>query len=189
MIPVSVFRLSLSNKGPVVLLKGTDDPRTLPIFIGTPEAQAIAIRMEGIAVPRPLTHDLVRNLLDPLGIRLKRVEIADLADNTFFARLILDREGKEIVVDARPSDAIALALRCESPMFVAANVMQQAGIVLHEDTADKAAPAPAADKSVKLSETQQLKERLEKVVEQENYEEAARLRDMIKELEKQVESN
>lgn len=187
MIPVSVARLSLSNKGPVVLLKGATDPRTLPIFIGTSEAQAIAIRLEGIVVPRPLTHDLLRNLMDPLGARLVRVEISELTDNTFFARLILDRDGKELVVDARPSDAIALALRCEAPVFVAAAVMQQAGVVLQE--APDATAASAAAPAPKRSLIDQTKALLAAAVEKEDYEEAARLRDRIKELEKHPDSN
>ncbi len=192
MISVSVFRLSLSNKGPVVLLKGTNDPRTLPIFIGASEAQAIAIRMEGIAVPRPLTHDLLRNLLDPLGVRLKRVEISELADNTFFARLILDREDKEMVVDARPSDAIALALRCEAPIFVAPAVMQQAGVMLKDPSSPDDGVGGADDSAalgVKPSEMERTRTLLAKAVEEENYEEAARLRDRIKELGKKPEAN
>lgn len=186
MIPVSVFRLSLSTKGPVVLLKGTTDPRTLPIFIGTPEAQAIAVRMEGIAVPRPLTHDLLHNVLDSLTTRLKRVEISELNDSTFFARLILDRDDKEVVVDARPSDAIALALRSESPIFVASAVMQQAGIVLQDTVKDADGVASAPDLRSSLDK---LKDRLAKAVEAEDYEEAARIRDRIKDLENKVDHN
>ncbi len=181
MIPVSVFRLSLSNKGPVVLLKGTVDPRTLPIFIGTPEAQAIAIRLEGIVVPRPLTHDLMQNLLELLGAQLKRVEISELTDNTFFARLVLDRQDKEVVIDARPSDAIALALRCDAPLFVAAAVMEAAGVELQdpaEDSRKSGKPEPDA-----RSEKEKLQSRLTAAVKKEDYEEAARLRDLIKEQE------
>ncbi len=187
MIPVSVFRLSLSNKGPVVLLKGNDDERTLPIFIGNPEAQAIAIRLEGIAVPRPLTHDLMLNLLEPLGAHLKRVEISELTDSTFFARLILDRDDKELVVDARPSDAIALAIRCDSPIFVAPAVMQTAGIVLQEP--DQATHKKPGAKKDPRSETEILQSKLAKAVEKEDYEEAARLRDLIKERESKADAN
>ncbi len=188
MIPVSVFRLSLSTKGPVVLLKGTTDPRTLPIFIGTPEAQAIAVRMEGIAVPRPLTHDLLHNVLESLAIRLKRVEISELNDSTFFARLILDRADKEVVMDARPSDAIALALRSEAPIFVAAAVMQQAGIVLQDQNVasddDEGASVPDL-----RSAGEKLKQRLAKAIDTEDYEAAARIRDQLKELEKETDHN
>ena len=187
MIPVSVFRMSLSNKGPVVLLKGTADQRTLPIFIGAPEAQAIAIRLEGITVPRPLTHDLMRNLLEPLEAHLKRVEISELTDNTFFARLILDRKDKELVIDARPSDAIALALRCEAPIFVAPAVMAAAGITLEDpsqEEKERATPPPD-----QRSETKKLQDRLNAAVQEEDYEEAARLRDLIKERESGAGTN
>ncbi len=187
MIPVSVFRLSLSNKGPVVLLRSSEDQRTLPIFIGNPEAQAIAIRMEGIAVPRPLTHDLMLNLLEPLGAHLKRIEISELTDNTFFARLILDRDDKELVVDARPSDAIALAIRCEAPIFVAPAVMQAAGIALQDP--DKDSEKTATKIPDKRSETDKLKSKLTKAVEKEDYEEAARLRDLIKERDRNADTN
>lgn len=187
MIPVSVFRLSLSNKGPVVLLKGNEDERTLPIFIGTPEAQAIAIRLEGIAVPRPLTHDLMLNLLEPLGAHLKRIEISELTDSTFFARLILDRNDKELVVDARPSDAIALAIRCEAPIFVAPAVMQAAGITLQEP--DQKTHKKPGEEPDKRSETEILQSKLAKAVEKEDYEEAARLRDLIKEREGNADAN
>lgn len=186
MIPVTVTRLSLSNKGPVILLKGLTDPHTLPIFIGTPEAQAIAIKMEGISVPRPLTHDLMRDLIETLGAQLKRVEISELTDNTFFARLILGRADQETVIDARPSDAIALAMRCDAPVFVAPDVMQHAGVLLQDGAEGSPHPSSAADSR---PEVDKLKDRLVKVVEQENYEEAARLRDRIKELGKSQDSN
>ncbi len=187
MIPVKVARLSLSNKGPVVLLRGITDKRTLPIFIGTPEAQAIAIRMEGISVPRPLTHDLMLNLLESLGAALKRVEISELADNTFFACLIINFNDKESIVDSRPSDAIAMAIRCEAPIFVAPSVMQQAGVLFQEPAAGDGSGKSAVPDN--RSESEKLKQKLAKAVEKENYEEAARLRDRIKELGEGRDSN
>ncbi len=95
MIQVRVSHLSLSKVGFVLLLKGTSDPRTLPIFIGAAEAQSIALQMSGTAVPRPITHDLFKNLLDCLECRLKRVDIHSLKESTFHARLLLEHDGLE----------------------------------------------------------------------------------------------
>ena len=111
MMQVRVSGLSVSKVGFVILLQAPQDKRTLPIFIGAAEAQAIAIRLSGTKVPRPLTHDLLKNILDCLECRLQRIEIHSLKDNTFFARLILERDGVAFDVDARPSDDVALALR------------------------------------------------------------------------------
>ena len=132
MIPTKVEQLFLSNMGFVVLLKGADDERSLPIFIGTAEAQAIALRINNVNVPRPLTHDLLKNVLDYLECRLLRIEVCDLKEGTFYARLILGRDGMEMPIDSRPSDAIALALRFEAPILVEPRVMQEAGRVFDE---------------------------------------------------------
>ena len=110
MIHVKVAGLSLSNMGFVVLLRGEQDKRTLPIFIGGAEAQSIIIHMDKVEIPRPLTHDLVKNLLDCMECRLKRVVINDLVESTFYALLVLEHDGVETEVDVRPSDAVAVAL-------------------------------------------------------------------------------
>lgn len=176
MLPVKVRGLSLSNMGFVVLLKADDDPRTLPIFIGGAEAQAILIRMDHVEVPRPLTHDLMKNLLDCMECRLKRIVVNDIVESTFFAVLVFERDGHEFEVDARPSDAIALALRCGAPLYVMKKVMDKAGVRLPEtEAAGDKGQAEAADDGIG-----KLKRDLDLAIRQERYEDAARLRDEIK---------
>jgi len=182
LIPVKVAALSLSNMGFVILLRSPGDKRAVPVFIGAPEAQAIAIQIEKVEVPRPLTHDLFKNVLDCFECRLKRAIISRLEQNTFYAVLVLERDGVETEVDSRPSDAIALALRCGAPILLARQVMDQAGIIVPEGEGGgkKKAEEPAAP----LSPVEQLKQRLEQAVGSERYEEAARLRDEIRRLER-----
>ena len=121
---------------PIVLLRDADNQRVLPIWVGPVEANAIALQIENVAPPRPLTHDLLRNLLGELGVTLRRVVITDLRDNTFYAYLDLRRGDETVLVDARPSDAIALAIRTKSPVFVDATVLDRARSV--ETTTDEA---------------------------------------------------
>ncbi len=182
MIPVKIAQVSLSNMGFVVFLQSQEDQRTLPVFIGPTEAQAIALVLDGVQPPRPLTHDLLKQVLDNLECRMKRVEITDLADNTFFAKLVLEANGLESVIDARPSDALALALRCGAPVMVAPEVMDAAGVIVRETAGngrlslERAAPLTGAEK------IEDLKRRIAKAVESEHYEEAARLRDELKKI-------
>ena len=110
---------------PVVILRDAGDGVFLPIWVGIFEANAIAIAMEKIATPRPMTHDLLNNLVRELDARVDRIVINDLKDNTFFARIHLSRAGATWTVDSRPSDAIALALRCESEIFVEEEVLEK----------------------------------------------------------------
>ncbi|MCF7854324.1 MAG: bifunctional nuclease family protein [Candidatus Pacebacteria bacterium] len=177
MIPVKVTNLSISNVGFVVFLKSNDDERTLPIFIGAQEAQAIALMLNGVKPPRPLTHDLMKNMLDILEARLERVVINDLQDGTFYGTLIVAFESNTLTVDSRPSDGIALALRYNAPVFVAPNVMDEAGVVLEEQTHGEDEPPEEPPVEDYLTE---LKTRLEKAIQEERYEEAARLRDEIR---------
>jgi uncharacterized protein len=111
---------------PIVILRDAENQRVLPIWVGPVEANAIALQIENIAPPRPMTHDLLRNLLAELGATLARVIVADLRDNTFYAYLELHRGGEVQLVDARPSDAIALAIRTKAPVFVDTKVLDQA---------------------------------------------------------------
>ena len=180
MILVNIINISLSNMGFVVFLRsGTDtDKRTLPIFIGTTEAQAIALHLDHVTVPRPLTHDLLKTIMDNLECRMKRVEICALRENTFFAKLILESNGVESEIDARPSDAIALALRFTAPIYVAEEVMKTAGIILNETGADPNTEPP----SHRLAPAEALKQKLAKAVTEERYEDAAILRDELKKM-------
>jgi uncharacterized protein len=111
---------------PIVILRDRDNQRALPIWVGPVEANAIALQIENVAPPRPMTHDLLRNLLEELGATLQRVVISDLQDSTFYAYLQLERDGQVLFVDARPSDALALSLRTRAPVFVEERVLDRA---------------------------------------------------------------
>jgi hypothetical protein len=127
MVVESVRVHMLSNRH-VVILKDAEGARYLPIWIGAWEASAIAMRLQGLTAERPLTHDLFATTLDQLGVRIERVVISALAEETYHARLFLQRDGLEIEVDARPSDALALAVRGEVPIFAAESVLELAAL-------------------------------------------------------------
>lgn len=114
---------------PIVILRDEVGERTLPIWVGPVEANAIAMQVENVAPTRPMTHDLLRNLLIDLGASLTRVVITDLRDGTYYAYLQLDRGGEVLFVDARPSDALALSLRTTAPVFVDSSVMDRTGTI------------------------------------------------------------
>jgi hypothetical protein len=135
MVVESVRVHMLSNRH-VVILKDVEHDRYLPIWIGAWEASAIAMRLQGVSAERPLTHDLFVATLEQLGVRLDRVVVSELADETYHARLFLDRDGSEVEIDARPSDALALAVRCEAPIFAAEEVLAQAALGTDPDAVD-----------------------------------------------------
>lgn len=134
-IPVEIVgvRVELPSNQPIVLLKEEDGTRYLPIWIGTNEATAIATAMEGVQPPRPLTHDLMRSVLDAVGALAVRVTITEMRDSVFFADLSLDVSGNEVKVSSRPSDAIALAVRTGTPVLVAASVLDEAGVHFEDE--------------------------------------------------------
>jgi hypothetical protein len=119
---------------PLLLLKERDGDRVLPVGIGPLEAQAIAIRLQGVQPPRPMTHDVFIEVIASLGGHLRRVELTDLAENTFHARLLLEQAGQKQSIDIRPSDAVALAVRTETPIYVTDAVLDRAGIVPQQPT-------------------------------------------------------
>ena len=127
-IEVRIRGLTLdpSTNMPIIVLKDVASEMVMPIWVGIYEANAIALEIEKIALPRPMTHDLTRNLMHHLNARLERVVISELKDDTFFARLWLWQGDEPLVLDARPSDAIALALRADCPIYVTEEVMQAA---------------------------------------------------------------
>jgi bifunctional DNase/RNase len=133
-IQVRIASLAVDPRSnqPVIILRPLEDEpgqnRVLPIWIGQPEATAILLALEGVELPRPLTHDLMKNIIETLGAFVERVEITRVQDGTFFAALILRAEERRLVVDARPSDSIALAVRTGAPVFVAENVMESAAV-------------------------------------------------------------
>jgi len=111
---------------PIVVLKNEETSQILPIWVGIFEANAIAVKRENVAAPRPMTHDLLKNVFSALEVEVQRVVVTDLRDNTYFALIVVTRGGQEIAIDSRPSDAIALALRTESPIFVEEAVLAKA---------------------------------------------------------------
>ena len=127
-------RLELPANAPVVLLREqVGEQRVLPIYIGPEEAKAIALALEGVVPPRPLTHDLLRDVLGALEVTLQRVSVTSLEDRTFFAELELRVDGRTVRVSARPSDAIALAVRVEAPIYAAEEVLDEAAAPQEED--------------------------------------------------------
>ncbi|MBI4340039.1 MAG: bifunctional nuclease family protein [Chloroflexi bacterium] len=129
---IDSIRVSLSNYQRVVILKEKNADRYLPIWIGPAEADAIAVKLQGVTVPRPLTHDLLRSIISTLGAGLTHIVVSDLQNDTFYAKLGLQVNGNRIEVDSRPSDAIALAVRAQVPIFVEESVLEKAGILLDE---------------------------------------------------------
>jgi len=128
-VTIDSIRVSLISQHRVIVLKDDESERFLPIWIGPYEADAITITLQGIRVARPLTHDLLQSVIEEMGATISHIVVSDLRDETFFAVLVLDVEGESLEVDARPSDAIALAVRAGSPIFVAEHVLDTAGIV------------------------------------------------------------
>jgi bifunctional DNase/RNase len=118
----------LVGKQPIVLLKTADGNRYLPIWIGQPEAAAILMKLQGAATPRPMTHDLVTDMLEQLDAQVVRITVTELRDNTFYASITVAMNGSEIEVDSRPSDAIALAVRADAPIFAADRVIEESAI-------------------------------------------------------------
>ena len=131
---VSVEAPERPTRTPVVILREVaGQRRVLPIFIGVPEAQAIALTMQNIETPRPMTHDLMKNLLDEVGAQVERITVTELREGTFFAEIILSAQGEVRTVSSRPSDAIALAVRIGSPIFAEEDVLEEDGRVEQPD--------------------------------------------------------
>lgn len=131
---IDSIRVSLMNYQRVVILKEKSADRYLPIWIGPSEADAIAVKLQGVNVARPLTHDLLSSVIDTLGASINSIVVTDLKNDTFYAKIFLNIDGTQMEVDSRPSDALALAVRVEAPIFVEESVMEKAGILLDKDT-------------------------------------------------------
>ena len=187
-IQVDILGLSTSPSSGgayALILKEVNGARRLPIIIGAFEAQSIALEMEGIKPPRPLTHDLMKAIIDTLGGGLNDVFINELRDGTFYAKLSVDSQE----IDSRPSDAIALAVRFGVPIFVADKVMEEAGFVPESEDAEKITPPVTGSKEgekekpkQKPSKLEQLQHQLAEAIVKEEYEKAAKLRDEIQKL-------
>jgi uncharacterized protein len=205
-VEAEIWTVAQTDQGNVVLIRPKGSELAVPIFIGQLETQSILIGMGAVEVPRPLTHDLLLSVMASLHVRLLRVEIHELREGTFYAHLILKTEGGELVVDARPSDAIGLAVRSLCQVFIAESVVEEAGISVNlvtgmqvdPDASSNEQPAGDAEGGITLGspvmpgsivpasasgEIERLRAELEAAVASEDYERAAALRDKIKELE------
>jgi bifunctional DNase/RNase len=131
---VDSIRVSLMNYQRVVILKEKETNRYLPIWIGAAEADAIAVKLQGVSVPRPLTHDLIQSIVDALGAKVNSIVVSDLKNDTFFAKIVLNVDGGQMEIDSRPSDAIALAVRVQAPIFAEEVVLDRAGIWLDKES-------------------------------------------------------
>ncbi|GIV50946.1 MAG: hypothetical protein KatS3mg038_1467 [Candidatus Kapaibacterium sp.] len=206
-VKVEVIGLSAStgsNGAYALILKETSGERRLPIVIGAPEAQAIAAEMEGIRPTRPMTHDLLKNIIEQAGGTVSEVCIVELRESIFYAQITI--EGLDLQVDARPSDAIALALRFDAPIYVMDSVLEEAGVIPEEvDTLDdddfdeddddddddllrllrqheEESQEERPSRSASSSRLEQLQRELDKAIREEDYERAARIRDEIRRL-------
>ncbi len=184
-IQVEILGLSASPSAGgayALLLKESFGNRRLPIIIGSFEAQSIALEMEGIKPPRPLTHDLLKETIDNLGGTVIEVIIDELKDNTFFAKVILEVSSLTNEIDSRPSDAIALAVRAQAPIFVSEEVMKNAAFIPSSEDEDFSEEISKEEKEIKKSaetKTASLQDQLREAIEKEDYERAAKLRDEI----------
>ncbi len=187
MVRAEIWTVARTEQGNAVLVRPVGADVAVPIFIGQLETQSILIGFGGVPMPRPLTHDLMLSLIRTFGAELIRIEINDLRDGTFYARLVLGKEGEELLVDSRPSDAIALAVRKKCPVYIAESVVDSAGIAI-ELIAESETPAVGeegeAGSKVAGDERATLQAELERAVASEEYEHAAAIRDMLKALDR-----
>jgi len=123
----------LVGKQPIVLLKTAEGNKFLPIWIGHPEAAAILMKLQSASTPRPMTHDLVTEMLEQLGAQVVRITVTELRENTFYAQITVQQDGSEVDIDSRPSDAIALAIRADAPIFAADEVIEESAIEFEGD--------------------------------------------------------
>lgn len=204
LVEAEIWTIAQTEQGHVILVRPKRSEVAVPIFVGTLEAQSILIGLGRVDMPRPLTHDLTLAIMGGLGAELLRIEIYDLRDGTYYARLICAGQAGELSFDARPSDAMALAVRCGAAVYIAESVVEEAGVptdAIREasqispldgaepsaaaaelsDAPDEAGTggAPAAGASAGDDERQELLARLAEAVASEDYEEAARIRDRL----------
>jgi uncharacterized protein len=131
---VESIRLCVTDYRRVVMLKGKDTNHYLPIWIGASEADAIAVKLQGASVPRPMTHDLMRSIINELGGTVTYIVVNDLQKDVYFAKVVLNRNGEQVEIDSRPSDAIALAVRVKVPIYVEEDVLDRGGVWLDQKT-------------------------------------------------------
>ncbi len=200
LVPAEVWTVAKAEQGNAVLVRPLGLDVAVPIFIAPLEAQSILIGLGSVKMPRPLTHDLFISVLESLESSVNRVEITSLKESTYYAKLILESSGSEIAVDARPSDCLALAVRVKCPIYIDEAVVDEAGIsvkMVEEKNrelkqTDVPGAIPETGETPQLTEPAavtndsqmaDLKKLLDAAIEEENYEEAARIRDRIREIE------
>lgn len=192
-IQVDIIGLSTSpsSGGAYALVLGeVGGNRRLPIIIGAFEAQAIALELEKIQPPRPMTHDLLRDSLEAVGAEVMDVVIDELREGTFFAKIRYVHEGDEGQLDSRPSDAVALAVRVDAPIYVAPTVMEEAGIPTEDEGAAALTTGEIEkDEESSMTQLERMEHQLESAIEEEDYEKAAELRDEIKRLQSEQQKN
>ncbi len=149
---IDSIRVSLMNYQRVVILKEKMSERYLPIWIGPAEADAIAVKLQGVNVPRPLTHDLLNTVIDALGATVNSIIISELKSDTFYAKILLNVDGGQMEIDSRPSDALALAVRVEAPIYAEEIVLDKAGILLDKETGKPLLQEKEGANSEKVSE-------------------------------------
>jgi len=179
------------SKGYAILLREPEGNRQLPIIVGVFEAQSIALALEKVAMPRPLTHDLCSNILKELNIRIPEILVSELIDGTFHAKIFLEKMGERemIQIDSRPSDAIALALRMNASIYVADKVMDEAGQIISQKAGKEEIYDDESPEIKTLDLLFELRNELQQAIEEENYEQAAKLRDKIQKIEKELNIN
>ncbi len=180
LVPAEVWTVARAEEGSAVLIRPVGSDVAVPIIIGQPEAQSIMIGMAEHVMPRPMTHDLLISVVKQLHASLIRVEITELKEGTFFARLVVKAAGKDISIDSRSSDCIALAVRVKCPIYIDEHVVDVAGVSVNVIT-----NSTESQKTSREEKITKLKTELDEAVEEENYEEAAKLRDRIAEMEKE----
>jgi len=179
LVEAEIWTIARTDQGNAVLVRPIGGDTAVPIFIGQLEAQSILIGLGNVPMPRPLTHDLFLNLFSMVGLDLQRIEITALKEGTFYAQLIIGKEnGEELIVDARPSDSIGIAVRAKCTVFIDEAVVDEAGISV------SAVNSGGEELSINPyeQEKKQLQEQLDRAVETENYEEAAKIRDKLRKL-------
>ncbi len=183
LIEAEIWTVARTDQGNAVLIRPANAEVAVPIFIGQLEAQSILIGLGNVPMPRPNTHDLLLSILAMMDIYIEKIEIIALKDGIFYAQISMKQDEKTYVIDSRPSDSIALAVRAKCPIFIADSVVDEAGIPLTSITEE--------ERETQLSDLQlermQLEKDLEKAVEEENYEEAARIRDRLAQVDKENE--
>ncbi len=178
LVEAEVWTIARTDQGNAVLVRPIGSETAVPIFIGQLEAQSILIGMGNVPMPRPLTHDLFLSVMQKVGVGIERIEITELKEGTFYAQLIVKQQGQQLTIDARPSDSIALAVRDKCPIFIDEEVVEEAGIPVSTITNQV---GETAEDDTEAMQLEKLEQELDKAVEEENYEEAARLRDLISE--------